>query len=106
VRIPVEAVIALSQQAGRAIMEIYNSADHGVEYKGDDSPLTKADTESNRIICEGLQQLSPHIPIISEENKALPYSIRQVCCVDVCVCVCVMVVVVVCVGVGVGWGGG
>lgn len=52
--------------------------DHGVEYKGDNSPLTKADTESNRIICEGLQRLSPHVPIISEETKAMPYSIRKV----------------------------
>jgi 3'(2'), 5'-bisphosphate nucleotidase len=52
--------------------------DHGVEYKGDDSPLTKADTESNRIICEGLQRMSPHVPIISEETKTMPYSIRQV----------------------------
>jgi 3'-phosphoadenosine 5'-phosphosulfate (PAPS) 3'-phosphatase len=49
-----------------------------VEFKGDDSPLTRADTESNRIICEGLQRLSPHIPIISEETKAMPWSIRQV----------------------------
>ncbi len=52
--------------------------DHGVEYKGDDSPLTKADTESNRIICAGLQALTPHVPIISEETKTMPYSIRKV----------------------------
>lgn len=52
--------------------------DHGVEMKGDESPLTKADTESNRIICEGLQRVSPHVPIISEENKTLPHAIRKV----------------------------
>jgi 3'(2'), 5'-bisphosphate nucleotidase len=56
----------------------YNTQDHGVEMKGDESPLTKADTESNRIICDGLQRVSPHVPIISEENKTLPYSIRKV----------------------------
>lgn len=76
-RIPVEQVVALSEAAGRAIMEVYNSADHGVELKGDDSPLTRADTESNRIICEGLQAISPHIPIISEETRAMAHSIRQ-----------------------------
>jgi len=54
--------------------------DVGVEYKGDESPLTKADTESNRVICEGLQRVSPHIPIISEETKQLPYEIRKVTC--------------------------
>lgn len=52
--------------------------DLGVEIKSDQSPLTRADTESNRIICLGLQQLSPHIPIITEEAKALPYAIRKV----------------------------
>ncbi|WIA28648.1 hypothetical protein OEZ86_011184 [Tetradesmus obliquus] len=75
--IPVEEIVNISEQAGKAIMQIYNSADHGVELKGDESPLTKADTESNRIICEGLQRVSPHVPIISEENKTLPYSIRK-----------------------------
>lgn len=42
VRIPIERVIALAEDAGRAIMEVYESADHGLELKGDDSPLTKA----------------------------------------------------------------
>jgi len=49
-----------------------------VEYKSDASPLTKADMESNRIICTRLMELAPHVPIISEENKLLPYSIREV----------------------------
>jgi 3'(2'), 5'-bisphosphate nucleotidase len=52
--------------------------DHGVEFKGDASPLTRADTESNRIICEGLQRLTPHVPIISEETKTMSYDIRKV----------------------------
>lgn len=52
--------------------------DHGVEYKGDNSPLTLADTESNHIICEGLQRINPHIPIISEETRAMAYDIRKV----------------------------
>jgi 3'-phosphoadenosine 5'-phosphosulfate (PAPS) 3'-phosphatase len=65
-----------------------------VQYKGDDSPLTAADTESNRVICEGLQRVTPHVPIISEETKALAYDIRKagpvtalLRCAFVCVCV-------------------
>lgn len=52
--------------------------DHGVEYKQDESPLTRADTESNHIICEGLQRITPHIPIISEETRAMAFDIRKV----------------------------
>eukprot|EP00878_Enallax_costatus_P018769 GHUV01019778.1.p1 GENE.GHUV01019778.1~~GHUV01019778.1.p1 ORF type:complete len:257 (+),score=70.28 GHUV01019778.1:557-1327(+) len=51
--------------------------DHHVELKGDNSPLTLADTESNHIICEGLQRINPHIPIISEETRAMHYDIRK-----------------------------
>lgn len=49
-----------------------------MEQKANDSPLTRADTEANRVICTRLMEITPHVPIISEENKALPYSIRKV----------------------------
>lgn len=45
--------------------------------KSDESPLTKADLEANAIICNELAKLTPHIPIVSEENKQVPYSLRQ-----------------------------
>lgn len=76
-QVPVDKVISISEEAGKAIMAIYDTADHGVEYKGDNSPLTLADTESNHIICEGLQRINPHIPIISEETRAMAYDIRK-----------------------------
>jgi 3'(2'), 5'-bisphosphate nucleotidase len=38
--------------------------------KDDQSPVTKADKASERIILEGLSRLSPGIPIISEESVA------------------------------------
>jgi 3'-phosphoadenosine 5'-phosphosulfate (PAPS) 3'-phosphatase len=49
-----------------------------VELKSDNSPLTKADTMANAIICRDLQRLSPHVPIISEENKIVPHEVRKV----------------------------
>jgi 3'(2'), 5'-bisphosphate nucleotidase len=51
--------------------------DFGIVNKSDDSPLTKADTAANKVICEGLERLCPHIPIISEETKQRPYEMRQ-----------------------------
>lgn len=39
-----------------------------VDSSGYTSPLTYADRESNRIIVDGLENIFPHTPIISEEN--------------------------------------
>lgn len=49
-----------------------------MEIKSDSSPLTRADREANAIICNALSIISPHIPIISEENKLTPYEVRKV----------------------------
>lgn len=55
--------------AGRAIMEIYDSGDFGVEMKSDDSPLTKADKASNRIIVDMMREHFPTHAILSEEER-------------------------------------
>lgn len=63
-------VITIAEQAGDAIMNIYNSDDFDVTTKADDSPLTAADTAANNIIIDGLRKLDPVLPIISEETLA------------------------------------
>ncbi|MEZ4955750.1 MAG: inositol monophosphatase family protein [Saprospiraceae bacterium] len=70
-------LLQVAQQAGEAILKIYDSDDFGVEHKNDDSPLTKADQASNEIICEGLKKLPLLYPIISEENKEVNFDIRK-----------------------------
>ncbi len=57
-------------EAGKAIMEIYDSADIGVEYKEDQSPLTMADKAANEIIVEILKSRFPSYAVLSEEEKA------------------------------------
>ena len=74
--IDVKQIIAIAKDAGDAIMEIYNK-DFTVEYKNDKSPLTEADLKSNEMICKALNELYPSIPILSEENKAVPYTERK-----------------------------
>lgn len=69
-------IINLAKMAGQSIMDIY-SKDFTVEYKDDKSPLTEADKKANNIICKGLSRLYPDIPIVSEENKEVPYEIRK-----------------------------
>jgi len=67
----------LAIEAGKAILEIYNSADFGVEMKSDDSPLTKADLASHNVIAKGLQELTPDIPVLSEESASIAFAERQ-----------------------------
>ena len=62
-------------KAGRAILEIYNSKAYSIETKADESPLTTADLRSNAIINEAVRDLG--LPVLSEENKAVPYSGRK-----------------------------
>lgn len=72
----IEKLKHIAKLAGNAIMDIYKK-DFDIEYKKDNSPLTKADKVSNKIICENLKKLYPNIPIISEENKQSPYEKRK-----------------------------
>ena len=64
-------------KAGNAILEIYNSADFGVEMKSDDSPLTKADLAAHNVIVKDLLSITPDVPILSEESADIPYSERS-----------------------------
>jgi len=74
--IDLEKIVAIAQEAGDAIMEIYNR-DFQIDYKEDKSPLTEADTKSNEIICNALDKAYPNIPMLSEENKEVPYEKRR-----------------------------
>ncbi|MFD2201869.1 3'(2'),5'-bisphosphate nucleotidase CysQ [Shivajiella indica] len=64
-----------SLEAGKVILSIYNSFDLGVEYKKDDSPLTKADIAGHEVIVTYLKESG--LPILSEEGAQTPYDIRK-----------------------------
>lgn len=63
-------------EAGDAIMDVYDT-DFNVISKDDQSPLTEADLASDRVIAKGLKQITPDIPILSEESAKLPYETRK-----------------------------
>jgi len=63
------AVLALVSEAGAAIMAVYATG-HDVEYKADDSPITRADRAAHEILSDGLSRLAPPIPVLSEESEA------------------------------------
>ena len=63
-----KALQQLVHQAGEAIMQVYQTADFGIETKKDDSPVTKADLDAHYLLVDGLAKLTPHIAIVSEED--------------------------------------
>lgn len=71
-----ESVIVLAKEAGRRIMEIYQS-DFRVGTKEDLSPLTAADLASHHCLVEGLQVLRPLYPVLSEESGGIDFEQRS-----------------------------
>jgi len=71
-----EDVVDISVRAGKKILEVYET-DFAVEHKDDKSPLTAADMAAHHTIVEGLEKLTPDIPILSEESASIPYDTRK-----------------------------
>ena len=71
----IETAIKASIEAGKAILDVYKSHDFSTESKADNSPLTRADIASNQEIMKYLK--TTDIPVISEENKEVEYSVRS-----------------------------
>ncbi len=70
-------VSAIARQAGAAILAVYNSDEHGVQYKADESPLTLADLAAHQLIVEALYTLTPEWPVLSEESANVPWATRR-----------------------------
>lgn len=72
----VNPLVDLAVTAGDAILRVYAS-DFDVQSKPDDSPLTRADLASHRTLVEGLRELTPALPVISEEASLPPFAERR-----------------------------
>ena len=62
-------------QAGRAIMEIYQSGEYHTEIKQNESPLTTADKKSHEIITRHLRKTN--LPVLSEEGINIDFRERK-----------------------------
>lgn len=69
-------LIELTRRAGDAILEVY-AGDFEVQIKADASPLTMADLAAHRLIESTLRELTPDIPLLSEESVPPAFSERQ-----------------------------
>lgn len=71
-----EAVLQLAQRAGERIMEVY-ATDFNVEHKDDKTPLTQADMAAHNTIVSGLKQITPTLPVLSEESARISFEERE-----------------------------
>ena len=61
------AALEVARDAGRVIMEVYGT-EFDVDIKADRSPLTEADRRAHELITGRLADLTPDLPILSEES--------------------------------------
>lgn len=61
------SVIEIARSAGQLILEIYEKKDYEEYTKSDDTPVTSADLAAHKLISQRLSDLTPDIPVLSEE---------------------------------------
>ena len=64
------ALLDLCRSAAAAIVDHYDPSDERAPFwrKDDRSPLTEADLASHRILAAGLAEITPELPLLSEES--------------------------------------
>ncbi len=72
----VAGITDIARRAGEAILQIYQR-DFEVQLKADASPVTEADLVAHEIIVKGLFELTPEIPVLSEEQADIDWSVRK-----------------------------
>lgn len=69
-------LVEIARRAGQRILAIYDT-EFDVTEKGDNSPLTQADLAAHHEIVAGLRELTPDLPILSEESAEIPWGERR-----------------------------
>jgi 3'(2'), 5'-bisphosphate nucleotidase len=69
-------VVGLARVAGERILSIYDS-EFAVRRKDDATPVTAADMAAHHTIVDGLNILTSHLPVLSEESKHIPFEERS-----------------------------
>jgi 3'(2'), 5'-bisphosphate nucleotidase len=72
----VDSLRAIAARAGEAIMQVYRGT-FDVEHKSDNSPLTQADRDAHAVIADGLAELDPDVPLLSEESPTAAVAGRR-----------------------------
>ncbi len=73
----IDPAIAIAVEAGAAIKDIYLKGTFEKEVKSDNTPVTSADITAHQIITSALKELTPDIPILSEEDANIAFEQRE-----------------------------
>ncbi len=65
-----EKLIEMMFIANKFIMEIFSKSDINVKLKKDQSPVTEADIGANNLLINNLKEITPDIPVVSEEDNS------------------------------------
>lgn len=65
-------LLEIAARASERILGIY-ATDFSVATKSDHSPVTAADLAAHAVIVQGLQRLTPDLPVLSEESRSLAF---------------------------------
>lgn len=71
-----DGAVEIAKVAGAKILELF-LPEITVTQKGDNTPLTAADLAANKVIIQQLRQISPDLPVITEESCAVSMSERN-----------------------------
>jgi 3'(2'), 5'-bisphosphate nucleotidase len=68
-----EKVLSIARDAAALVMDVYATR-FEVGYKVKDDPVTRADRESNELVCERLAREFPGVPVVAEESEPKAYA--------------------------------
>ncbi|MFA0055480.1 3'(2'),5'-bisphosphate nucleotidase CysQ [Vibrio echinoideorum] len=71
------SIIEIARSAGQLILEIYEKKDYEEFIKSDDTPVTSADLAAHKLILKKLTELTPDIPVLSEEDADISLEQRS-----------------------------
>lgn len=75
-----QPTLNIAEQAGKQLTHFYQKfSQSAVDFqkKSDDTPVTEVDLFLSQFLTDQLSTLTPHIPILSEENCDIPLQERQ-----------------------------
>ncbi|BBM65946.1 3'(2'),5'-bisphosphate nucleotidase CysQ [Vibrio alfacsensis] len=70
-------VIEIARSAGQLILDIYEKKQYEAYTKSDETPVTSADIAAHKLIVERLSELTPDIPVLSEEAADISLEQRE-----------------------------
>ena len=72
-------VIEIARSAGQLILDIYENKQYEAYTKSDETPVTSADIAAHKLITKQLSELTPDIPVLSEEAADISLEQRAKC---------------------------